>query len=178
MEKTRVLIITGDGKGKTTSAFGMALRSLGHGERVSVVQFIKHDGDYGEVVSLRQFPDAEVICSGLGFTPKREDSPQWARHEKAAQEGWKTAIQRMQESSINTIILDELFYPVRFGLIPLEEVVTAVLDFQQSEEGRILVMTGRNAPEELIQLADTVSRIECVKHAFQQGIKAQERFEY
>ena len=170
--------MTGEGKGKTTSAFGMALRTLGHGGRVSVVQFIKHDGSYGEVEALRRFPEAEVVCSGVGFTPRREDSPQWERHEQAAREGWQTAWGRMQDSDLQTIILDEIFYPIHYGLISLKEVVSAVRDFREGEKGRILVMTGRNAPEELVQLADTVSGVQCVKHALQDGIKAQRGVEY
>lgn len=73
MKGSRILVLTGPGKGKTTSAFGMALRALGHGGKVAVVQFIKHDGSYGEVVALRQFPNAEVVCSGAGFTGRARD---------------------------------------------------------------------------------------------------------
>lgn len=178
MQKTRVLIITGEGKGKTTSAFGMALRALGHGEHVSVVQFVKHDGGYGEVMALRQLPGAEVICSGLGFTPRHDDSPQWGRHRESACSGWEAALKSLQDESVKMVILDELFYPVWFGAISLEEVKEAVCRFQELGKDRVLIMTGRNAPEELVSLADTVSRVECVKHALQEGCKAQEGFEY
>lgn len=178
MEQNRVLVVTGDGKGKTTAAFGMALRALGHGGRVAVVQFIKHDGGYGEVEALRTFPEAEVVCSGLGFTPRCEDSPQWKRHAQAACEGWKTALSRVRDADIRTVVLDEVFYPVKYGQIPLDEAVAVVREFLRGEGGRVLVMTGRDAPEELIALADTVSRVECVKHALQAGVKAQENVEY
>ena len=170
--------MTGEGKGKTTSAFGMALRALGHGERASVIQFVKHDGAYGEVVALRQLPGAEVICSGLGFTPRDESSPQWARHREVARAGWASALQRMEDESVKMVILDEFFYPLRFGAISVEEAVEAVRRFIESGEDRVLVMTGRNVPEELISLADTVSCVECMKHALQEGSKAQEGFEY
>lgn len=178
MSGTRVLTITGDGKGKTTSAFGMALRALGYGGRVSVIQFVKHDGAYGEVVALRQFDGAEVVCAGLGFTPRQEDSPQWERHREAARAGWELALNRLQDDSVKMVILDELFYPIHFGAITVDEAQEAVRRFAESGKDRILVMTGRNAPEELVALSDTVSRVECVKHALQEGCKAQEGFEY
>lgn len=175
---TRFLILTGDGKGKTTSAFGMALRTLGHGGAVAVIQFIKHDGSYGEVTALRSFPQAEVVCSGLGFTPRDKDSPQWARHREAAREGWKIACERMRDLAVQTVICDEVFYPFYYGMISEEELIEAVQDFRQSGRDRILIMTGRNAPESLMTLADTVSRIDCVRHALQEGVKSQEKFEY
>lgn len=178
MEQNRVLIVTGDGKGKTTSAFGMALRALGHGQRAAVVQFIKHDGGYGEVEALRLLPGAEVICSGLGFTPRHEDSPQWERHADAARGGWRCALERMRDEAIRTLVLDEVFYPIKYGHISLEDALDAVREFQQSGGGRVLVMTGRGAPEELVTLADTVSRVECVKHALQSDVKAQENVEF
>ncbi|MEG0427003.1 MAG: cob(I)yrinic acid a,c-diamide adenosyltransferase, partial [Akkermansia sp.] len=190
MTTTRVLVITGDGKGKTTSAFGMALRALGYGGRVSVVQFVKHDGAYGEVTALRQFAGAEVVCAGLGFTPKQEDSPQWGRHREAARAGWELALSRLEDDSVKMVILDEFFYPIRFGAIALDEAQEAVRRFvalgetgetgeeRETRVDRVLVMTGRNAPKELVALSDTVSRVECVKHALQEGCKAQEGFEY
>ena len=130
MKGSRILVLTGPGKGKTTSAFGMALRALGHGGKVAVIQFIKHDGSYGEVVALRQFPNAEV---------------------------------------------DEIFYPLNYGFISVAEVVDAL---KKITPGKVVVLTGRDAPEEMIAVADTVSRIECVRHAFQQGIKAQRNVEF
>lgn len=175
MASKRILIITGDGKGKTTSAFGMALRAIGHGRKVSVIQFIKHDGGYGEVAALRRFPEAEVVCSGLGFTPKQPDSPQWEKHRAAALAGWELARQRMADDETSVIILDEFFYPVRYGLIDENEACKAIAALP---EGKTLIMTGRNAPESLTALADTVSSIGCIRHALQQGTPAQEGFEY
>ena len=90
MKGSRILVLTGPGKGKTTSAFGMALRALGHGGKVAVIQFIKHDGSYGEVVALRQFPNAEVVCSGAGFTGRARDEESRERHASAARDGWRT----------------------------------------------------------------------------------------
>lgn len=173
MEQKRTLILTGSGKGKTTSAFGMALRTLGHGGKVAVIQFIKHDGGYGEVKALRTFSKAEVHCCGLGFTPKYEDSPQWERHEKAAQEGWVLAQKFMQDESVNLVILDEVFYPIQYGFIHEDEVISAL----SSSRGNV-ILTGRNASEKMKQYADTVSVIESPSHGYQRGILAQEGFEF
>lgn len=175
MNSARILIITGKGKGKTTSAFGMALRAIGHQKNVALIQFIKHDGDYGEVIALRQLSHVSVHCSGLGFTPKKENSPQWSRHAEAAQQGWITACHYLQDEKTDMIILDEFFYALNYNFIPLKEVITAL---KRLPSHKILIMTGRNAPEELCQLADTLSIIECAKHALQTGTKAQESVEY
>ena len=175
MKGSRILVLTGPGKGKTTSAFGMALRALGHGGKVAVVQFIKHDGSYGEVVALRQFPNAEVVCSGTGFTGRARDEKSRERHASAARDGWRLARQRLEDESVGTVILDEIFYPLNYGFIPVEEVVDAL---KRTAPGKVVVLTGRDAPGEVAAMADTVSRIECVKHAFQQGIKAQRKVEF
>lgn len=175
MKGSRILVLTGPGKGKTTSAFGMALRALGHGGKVAVVQFIKHDGSYGEVVALRQFPNAEVVCSGEGFTGRARDEESRERHASAARDGWRQARQRLEDDSVGTVILDEIFYPLNYGFIPVAEVVDAL---KRIVPGKVVVLTGRDAPEEIIAVADTVSRIECVRHAFQQGVKAQRNVEF
>lgn len=175
MKGSRILVMTGPGKGKTTSAFGMALRALGHGGKVAVVQFIKHDGSYGEVVALRQFPNAEVVCSGEGFTGRARDEESRERHASAARDGWRLARERLADESVGTVVLDEIFYPLNYGFIPVEEVVEAL---KKIGPGKVAVLTGRDAPEEITAVADTVSRIECVRHAFQQGVKAQRKVEF
>lgn len=175
MKGSRILVMTGPGKGKTTSAFGMALRALGHGGKVAVVQFIKHDGSYGEVVALRQFPNAEVVCSGEGFTGRARDEESRERHASAARDGWRLARERLEDESVGTVVLDEIFYPLNYGFIPVEEVVEAL---KKIGPGKVAVLTGRDAPEEITAVADTVSRIECVRHAFQQGVKAQRKVEF
>lgn len=164
MKGSRILVMTGPGKGKTTSAFGMALRALGHGSKIAVVQFIKHDGSYGEVVALRQFPNAEVVCSGEGFTGRARDEESRERHASAA---WE----RLAAGSAGTVILDEIFYLLNYGFIPVVEVGEAL---KEIGPGKVVVLTGRDAPEEIMAVAGTVSRIECVKHAFQQGSQGAE----
>lgn len=175
MKSSRILVMTGPGKGKTTSAFGMALRALGHGSKAAVVQFIKHDGSYGEVVALRQFPNAEIVCSGEGFTGRARDEESRERHASAARDGWRMALERLADESVGTVVLDEIFYPLNYGFIPVAEVVEAL---KKTGPGKVVVLTGRDAPEEIMAVADTVSRIECVKHAFEQGVKAQRKVEF
>lgn len=175
MKGSRILVLTGPGKGKTTSAFGMALRALGHGGKVAVVQFIKHDGSYGEVVALRQFPNAEVVCSGEGFTGRARDEESRERHASAARDGWRVAREKLADESVGTVILDEIFYPLNYGFLPIAEVLDAL---KKIAPGKVVVLTGRDAPEEIVAVADTVSRIECVRHAFQQGVKAQRNVEF
>ena len=175
MKHSRILVLTGSGKGKTTSAFGMALRALGHGRKAAVIQFIKHDGSYGEVVALRQLPGAEVVCSGVGFTGRAREEESRERHVSAARQGWLTALERLNDDSVGTVILDEIFYPLNYGFIPVSDVVEAL---KKIGSGKVVVLTGRDAPGEIVDLADTVSSVECVKHAFRQGIKAQESVEF
>ena len=178
MDKNRILIMTGSGKGKTTSAFGMALRVWGHGGRVSVIQSIKHESGSGEVEALRSLPGCEVVCTGLGFTPRRNDETAWREHESAAQQGWELACDKLRDMSVRLVVLDEVFYPIRYGWLTEERVEPILRRFANEEAERILIMTGRNAPEWCINLADTVSSIQEIKHALRQGIVAQEGVEY
>ncbi len=172
--RSRIFIVTGEGKGKTTSAFGMALRSLGHGCRAAVIQFVKRESG-GEAEALRRIPGAEVLCCGLGFLPRREDAVRREAHLKAARDGWRLAQERLTDPAVGTVVLDEIFHIMRFGALDEASVGAAL---RALPEGKIVVLTGRGAPESLIALADTVSRIECVKHAFRQGIRAQECAEF
>lgn len=173
--KARVLIITGNGKGKTSSAFGMALRALGHNNQIALIQFIKHDGHYGEVEALKQFANASVHCTGLGFTPKDSDSPQWIKHKKAALLGWDLAKTYLLDPSIKLVVLDEFFYLFHYDFLSVDE---AINELRNIPDDKIIIMTGRNAPKELYDYADTISEVVCIKHASQQGIPAQKGFEY
>ncbi len=175
MTPPRILILTGNGKGKTTSAFGMALRTLGHGGRVCVIQFIKHDGGYGETRALRLIPGAEVHCTGLGFTPRQPDSPLREKHAEAARAGWELARARLTAPEPQMVILDEVFYPLNYGFLEEAPLLEAL---SRLPEGKIVILTGRNAPEALMERADTVSHIECVKHALSSGIKSQQNVEW
>lgn len=175
MKGSCIFVLTGPGEGRAASALGMALRALGHGGKVSVVQFIRHDGAYGEVVALQQFPNAEVVYSGTGFTDRARDEESRERHASAARDGWRLARERLADESVGTVVLDEIFYPLNYGFIPVEEVVEAL---KSIAPGKVVLLTGRDAPEEVVAVADTVSRVECVKHAYHQGVKAQRKVEF
>lgn len=170
----RILIFTGEGKGKTTAALGMVLRCLGHGKRSLVVQFIKSNDETGEYKFIDNNPKVDIILSGLGFTPKPEDSV-FKEHCQAAVNGLKDALAAIQRQHYDLIILDEVCLAIYKKL--LEE--KAVIDFFEHipEEG-ILVFTGRYASDALIARADTVTNMQVVKHGLRDGIPAQEGVEW
>ncbi len=164
-----ILIFTGNGKGKSTAAFGMALRAAGHNHRVLILQFMKHDESVGELVSLKQLA-IPVIQTGRGFVPK-PDNPHYAEHRQAAQEGFALARQALNSGHYDLVVLDELCGAVAKGLLDEIDVITAL---QEASSPLNIVLTGRGASERLIELADTVSEIMPVKHALEQGISARE----
>jgi cob(I)alamin adenosyltransferase len=169
----RILIFTGDGKGKTTAALGMALRAAGHGMKTCVIQFIKTDATVGEVLVLPKLQQIEIIQTGLGFLPKPTDSS-WLRHQAAAEAGLCKAAAIMADAQSDLVILDEICVAVARGLLKEDAVIAAV---QQARPGRCVVLTGRGATAGLIAMADTVTHMQCVKHAFQNGIPAQKGVE-
>jgi cob(I)alamin adenosyltransferase len=170
----RLLIFTGDGKGKTTAALGMALRACGQGMRVKIIQFIKADPSTGEVAAVRNLPGVELVQTGLGFVPA-EDHPGFLQHREAAQRGLLLAEEAVRSGEYDLVILDEICNAVALHLLS-EEHVAAVL--QMSGPGRIVVLTGRDAPESLMALADTVTIMSCRKHAMAEGRPAQKGVEY
>lgn len=172
--RDRILIFTGDGKGKTTAALGMALRSFGHGIPVAVIQFVKSDRQTGEFAALTGMAGCEIIVTGLGFVPK-PDHPRFADHCRGAEEGLRIAAEAMQSGRFGLVILDEVCIALSLKLLP-EEAVLAALD--GAAEGVTVVMTGRGATEGLIAAADTVSEVRMVKHGLQAGLKAQKGVEY
>jgi cob(I)alamin adenosyltransferase len=172
-EAGRVLLFTGDGKGKTTAALGMALRACGHGLRVLMVQFIKA-APTGEVAAARQLPGFEFVQTGRGFVP-RPDSPQFEEHRRAAAKGLEQAAQALASGRYELVILDEICSAVSTGLLSEGNVVALV---GQRPPALTLVLTGRGATARLLALADTVTEMRCVKHAFQSGRKAQKGVEF
>lgn len=168
-----ILIFTGNGKGKSTSAFGMALRASGHNHHVLIIQFMKKDSNIGELISLKKL-GITVKQTGLGFVPK-PDSPRYADHKQAAQEGFELADNALQSGNYDLIILDELCGAIAHGLINEQAVITAIT---KAPAPLNIVLTGRNATKGLIDMADTVSEIKPLKHALDQGIKAREGIEY
>jgi cob(I)alamin adenosyltransferase len=170
----RILVITGDGKGKTTAALGMALRSHGHGIPVAMIQFVKSDSNTGEVAAFKEMAGCEIVLTGLGFVPRPSD-PRFADHCLAAKEGLRTAAEKLRSGCFGLVILDEVCIAVSLNLLSEEAVLEAL---RGKAEGVTVVMTGRGATEGLIRAADTVSEIRMVKHGFQTGLKAQKGVEF
>ena len=173
MEKaldTRVIVLTGDGKGKTTAALGMVLRAAGRGLRVCVVQFIKQQGmETGEARALKMLPGVEHQVCGRGFVMVR-DGTVFETHAHAADAGLALAAERLRDTSCDMVVLDEVCGAVALGLLAARDVCGAVAS---SSPGKIVVLTGRDACAELLDMADTVSRVVCVKHAYDKGVAAQ-----
>jgi len=167
--KPRILIFTGDGKGKTTAALGMAFRASGHGMRTCVVQFIKSDTSVGEIAAADASENIEIHPTGLGFLPPG-DSPQLASHRTAAQAGLQQAAAALTSGRFAMVILDELCLAVARGLID-ERQVSELISLATPDT--CLVLTGRDAPAGLLALADTVTEMRCIKHGLDQGITAQ-----
>jgi cob(I)alamin adenosyltransferase len=173
-QNPRIVLLTGDGKGKTTAALGMALRAVGHGMRVAVFQFIKGRSDTGEVMALSRLPEVEIIQCGLGFVPSHGNQDEYGRHRTAAGDGLKQAGAKLADPGIQMVVLDEICGAVHRALVS-ENDVLSVLD--RAHPAMVVVLTGRNATPGLVRRADTVSRIDCVKHGMQSGWRAQEGVE-
>jgi cob(I)alamin adenosyltransferase len=172
--KRGVLVVhTGPGKGKSTAAWGLALRALGHGWRVGVVQFIKGAWETGERAALACFGDqVSWHTLGEGFTWETQDK---ARDIAAAQAAWAKVCELMAEPDIRLLILDELNIALRYDYLPLGEVIEAL---KNRRENLTVVVTGRNAKPDLIAAADCVTEMGAVKHHFAAGFKAQEGIEF
>lgn len=173
VEKGLLIVHTGPGKGKSTAAFGLALRTLGHGGRVGVVQFIKGTWHSAERDAFAAFGDrVEWHTMGEGFTWETQDL---ARDIAAAERAWAKAQELMADPSIGLLILDELNIALRYDYLPLDEVVAAL---RARREGLHIVVTGRNAKPALIEAADLVTEMGLVKHHFAAGVKAQKGVEF
>lgn len=173
-KKNRIVLITGEGKGKTTSALGMALRAVGHGQRVCVLHFIKRRDDTGESRALTSLPGLEVHLCGEGFILEKAGAA-FERHVRAAENGLQLAAEKLRDPAFGMVVLDEVCGAVAYGLISADAVCAAVAGVAP---GTIVVLTGRDACPELVELADTVSRIVCVKHGMEQGWSAQQGVEF
>lgn len=166
-EKGLLLVLTGNGKGKSSSAFGMVARALGHGMRVGVCQFIKGRKDTGEEAFFQQQSNVEWHVLGEGFTWDTQDRQ---RDIDKAREGWEVARRMLKDPSIHMVVLDELTYTLSYHYLDEDEVLD---DIMHRPPHQHVVVTGRAATEKLMELADTVSEIMDVKHAWKAGIKAQ-----
>jgi cob(I)alamin adenosyltransferase len=168
----RIIINTGDGKGKTTAAFGVALRAAGHGLKTAVVQFLKGTWDYGETHALEALPNIELTRIGSGFTWLADDP---ALPRSLAEQAWQLANELALSDRYDLLILDELNYAIAEGYVVVEDVLAMLATKPQRLS---VVITGRNAPLELIEVADTVTEMRCVKHAFEKGVPARRGIEY
>jgi cob(I)alamin adenosyltransferase len=171
IDKGLLLVLTGNGKGKSSSAFGMVARALGHGMRVGVVQFIKGKFSTGEEAFFRRFPEVEYHVMGEGFTWETQDRE---RDIHAAQGAWETARRMLQSPNLHLVVLDELTLVLKYGYLKLEDVLN---DLNTRPPMQHVIVTGRSARPELIEAADTVTEMRAVKHAFEAGVRAQKGVE-
>ncbi|MDP1680567.1 MAG: cob(I)yrinic acid a,c-diamide adenosyltransferase [Burkholderiales bacterium] len=172
-ERGVIVVNTGNGKGKSSSGFGVVARALGHGMQVGIVQFIKGRGDTGEENFFRRFPDqVTYYVMGEGFTWETQDRE---RDIAKAQAAWDVARGMLHDPDINLVLLDELNIALKLGYL---DVATVTADLQQRPPMQHVVITGRGAPEALIEIADTVTEMNVVKHAFKAGVKAMPGVEF
>jgi cob(I)alamin adenosyltransferase len=173
IEKGLLIVNTGPGKGKTTAAFGLALRMLGYGKRVGVVQFIKGAWHTGEKDAFSAFGNRVVWHTmGEGFTWETQDL---ARDVAAAERAWAKAEELLSDSSIALVVLDELNIALRYDYLPVEKVVEVL---KARRPDLHVVVTGRNAKPALVEAADLVTEMGAVKHHFAAGVKAQQGIEF
>jgi cob(I)alamin adenosyltransferase len=171
------IVYTGDGKGKTTAAVGLTVRAAGNKMRVLFVQFIKGSWKSGEREILRSLPTVELAVTGRGFTIEGLRNPRipMQAHQDAAATGWALARQAIEEGAYDLVVLDEILGAINAHLVSVDEVLETV---RSRPPGLHLVLTGRGAPPELIELADLVSEVRPIKHPYQQGIPAQRGIEF
>jgi cob(I)alamin adenosyltransferase len=172
-EKGLLIVHTGKGKGKSTAAFGMVFRAIGHGFKVGVVQFVKGAWDTGERDILLKFPELVTInAMGEGFTWETQDRQ---RDLTAARAAWEQAKALIMDPSYKLVLLDELNICLRYDYLPIDEVVAFL---SQKPNDTHVIVTGRNAKDELIEIADLVTEMTEIKHHFRAGVKAQAGIEF
>jgi cob(I)alamin adenosyltransferase len=173
IERGLLIVHTGKGKGKSTAAFGMVFRHIGHGMRAGVIQFVKGAWGTGERTVLEKFPELVTIkAMGEGFTWETQDINRDIAHARA---GWEEAKRMIADPSYKMIMLDELNIILRYDYLPLAEVLDVL---RNRPADKHIVITGRNAKEELIEIADLVTEMELIKHPFRSGVKAQAGIEF
>jgi len=170
-DKGLVLVITGNGKGKSTSGFGTVARAVGHGFNAAVVQFIKGTWDCGER-NLLEHHGVPFFVMNTGFTWETQNKE---ADTKAAQAVWQDAKKLLADPTIDVVLLDEITYMVSYHYIDVDEVEQAI---NNRPQGQHVVITGRGCHRRLIELADTVSEVQSIKHAFESGVKAQKGIDW
>ncbi|MGO9556537.1 MAG: cob(I)yrinic acid a,c-diamide adenosyltransferase [Syntrophobacteraceae bacterium] len=171
--KGLIMVHMGHGKGKTTAALGLAFRALGHGLPVCIIQFIKGTWKYGELYSAKRFDDLlEFHVEGEGFTWRSKDIE---RDRQAARQGWELAKAKIEEGFHHLVILDEFTYVLNYGMVDEGEVIACL---RQKPKGLHVLVTGRNAPAALVDIADLVTDMREMKHPFKSGVQAQKGVEF
>ena len=171
-EKGLLIVHTGKGKGKTTAAMGLVLRALGKGLRVAVVQFIKGQWETGEKLALARFENCRFYTLGEGFTWETQDKE---RDIKAVRNAWQRARRLIEDGSCDLLLLDEINIALRYDYLPLEELLEVLANKPAALH---VVLTGRNAPQGLIEASDLTTDMTEIKHPFRAGIRAQEGIEF
>ncbi|HXV27391.1 MAG TPA: cob(I)yrinic acid a,c-diamide adenosyltransferase [bacterium] len=172
-KKGLILVNTGDGKGKTTAAFGTALRAIGRGYRVAMVQFIKGKWKTGEVEAARKLGNQfKIFTMGEGFTWDTQD---YKRDVETARKAWAKCRELLFDDQHELVIFDEINYCMQYNFLDPKEVVEAL---KKKPPLKHVILTGGGAPAELVEIADLVTEMRCVKHPYQKGIKAQPGIEY
>lgn len=172
IDKGLLVLLTGNGKGKSSSAFGMLARSVGHGLRCGVVQFIKGQWECGEHLLFQNNPLVEFHVMNTGFTWETQDRESDI---EAAVATWQHAVSMLKDPDVQVVLLDEITYMLTYGYLDPQEVIDVIT---QRPEGQHLIITGRNASDALIEIADTVSEVKDIKHAFNSGVKVQKGIDY
>jgi cob(I)alamin adenosyltransferase len=173
IEKGLIIINTGKGKGKTTAGFGIVFRAIGNGMRVGIVQFVKGKWETGERLALDKFKEqVEFHTMGEGFTWETQDRE---RDILAAEKAWKKSKELINDTTNNVVLLDELNIVLRYNYIPIDDVLETL---KNKPKDKHVITTGRNAKEELIEIADLVTSMEIIKHPFRSGVKAQKGIEF
>jgi cob(I)alamin adenosyltransferase len=171
-----VIVYTGNGKGKTTASLGVALRAIGHGLRVCMVQFIKGEWHYGELNSIKKLePDFELIVAGKGFIGIIDDDHAFEEHVRAAKTALDIVEQKISLNTFDIIILDEINYALHLGVLQLADVMKIL---QNRPKHLSLILTGNHACEEIITLADLVTEMKEIKHPYKKGIKAKRGIDF
>lgn len=173
MTQGLLIVNTGDGKGKTTAALGQVFRALGHGYKICVIQFIKGSWKYGELEAAKKFADQlEIHVKGRGFTWKSDNINEDIR---IAREAWEFAKKMIQSNVYKMIVLDELTYLMSYGMVDEKDVVSSL---KLRPKDLHVVVTGRGAPQLLIEAADLVTEMKEIKHPYNTGVKAQAGIEF
>ena len=175
-ESGLTIVYTGNGKGKTTAALGIALRATGYNKKICMIQFIKGSWHYGEMSSSKRLePEFEMISIGKGFVGIIDDKSPIEEHKKIANEAIKISVAKIQSGNYDIVILDEVNYAINLGLIKLEDVLNLINSKPVTLD---LVLTGNYAKKEVIELADLVTEMKEIKHPFKQGKKAKKGIDF